>query len=415
MAVSKKSGRVQKNVDPGQPQPKLSRRSYALFGFLIAAGLGLLVFRSVRTTPSEDTLLAANSSKKSDAARPGSSLESRRAPGSWNKAPSGAEGESGDVTQGRLDRARNALEGYKLWARYPPSSRPLSEMPDLQKPHSAQPSRQPLATSDGKLTKARVQLEQDRLYLVGDESARMSISCQTSAGPARCEVLSAAAGIPPTEPKAGTIGPNPVSFVDDGTGRVSAVFTPAKEGFSAFHGGILIDTKLRIGNEEGSANFHFIYTPAPPARFTGKIREALEDGSLCLYVEMAVDKTGRYVLAGRVDDSSGDGFGYLEWNDVLEAGQREARMCIFGLLVHDQRAESPFVLRDLEGFLLLEDRDPDRELMSVLEGKVYTTKTYPESAFSSAEWQSEEKTRHLEEYQNDVGKAEDGADESDKP
>jgi hypothetical protein len=415
MAVPKKSGRVQRKMDTGQSQSKAARRSFALFGILIAAGLGLLVFRSIRSTPSEETLLAGNASKKSDAPRPGSSLENRRAPGSWNTAPSGAADESGDVAQGRLDRARNALEGYKLWARYPPSSRPLSEMPDLQKPHSAQPSHQPLATSDGKVTKARVTLEQDRLYLVGDESARMSISCQTSDGPARCEVLSAAAGIPPTEPKAGTIGPNPVAFVDDGTGRVSAVFAPAKEGFSAHHGGIVIDTKVRIGSEEGSASFHFIYTPAPPARFTGKIREVLEDGSLCLYLEMAVDKPGRYVLAGRVDDAGGDGFGYLEWNDLLEAGQREACMCIFGLLVHDQRAESPFVLRDVEGYLLLEDRDPDRELMSVLEGKVYTTKTYPESAFSSAEWQSEEKTRHLEEYQNDVGKAEEGADESDKP
>jgi len=113
-----------------------------------------------------------------------------------------------------------------------------------------------------------------------------------------------------------------------------------------------------------------------------------------------------------VDGAEGDGFAYLEFNDLIEAGLREARMCIFGLLVIDQRAKTPFTLRDVEGFLLLEDRDPDRELMSLLEGKVYTTKTYEESAFSSAEWQSEEKTRHLEEFGKDVEK---GIDEGGEP
>jgi hypothetical protein len=54
---------------------------------------------------------------------------------------------------------------------------------------------------------------------------------------------------------------------------------PAKEGFSSYHGGIGIDVKLRIGNEEGIAIFQLIYTPSAPARFSGKFREAMESGS----------------------------------------------------------------------------------------------------------------------------------------
>jgi hypothetical protein len=118
-------------------------------------------------------------------------------------------------------------------------------------------------------------------------------------------------------------------------------------------------------------------------------------------------KAGRYVLAARVDDVEGEGFGYLEFNDLLEAGLREARMCVFGLLVLDQKAKTPFTLRDLEGFLLFEDRNPDRELLSLIEGKAYTTKSYPESAFSSAEWESDEKKRHLEQFGQEVEKASD--------
>jgi hypothetical protein len=312
-----------------------------------------------------------------------------------------------ELAEKRLERQRRTMEGYKQWARYPPGSRPLSEQPDLQKPHAVARSTQPLVGPDEKLTNARVTLEQDRLYLVGDESARFRISCATSKGPAPCEVTSAAALIPPDDSKAGTIGPIPVAFAaDGGEGTVGALFAPAKEGFSSHHGLIAVDVQLRIGEEAGSARFNVIYTPAAPARFTGKVREALEEGSVCLYVQMAIERGGRYVLAARVDDADGDGFAYLEYNDVLEAGLQEPKMCVFGLLVLDERAKAPFVLRDVEGFLLLEDQSPDREIVPTLEGPVYTTKAYDDGVFANAEWQSEEKTRNVTEFENGVRESE---------
>ncbi len=368
-----------------------------------------LLWRSKRETASEDALLRADSAPKTRAsassAKPASSAQTRR----FGFSP--ADNNDDDARK-RLERSRHTLEGYKLWARYPPSSRPLSEMPDLQKPHSVQPSTQPLATDKGTVTqKARVTLHQDRLYLVGDESARMQVTCKLYESPTPCEVISAQATSAPTLDNSAMVGPVPVSFATHEQGLAIGTIQPAKEGFSSYHGGIGIDVKLRIGNEEGMANFQLIYTPAAPARFTGKFREAMESGSLCMYVEMDVTKAGRYVLVARLDDAEGEGFGYLEFNDLLETGLREARMCAFGLLVLDQRAKTPFTLRDLEGFLLLEDRNPDRELLALIEGKAYTTKSYPESAFSSAEWESDEKTRYLNEFGKDVEKAGDEAGE----
>lgn len=379
-----------------------SPRKLVVTLLVLVAGIVFFVWRSRGNAPSEDALLDTTSPKKA----PSHSSNGAPRPLPPKKSVTFSPNDTPqDVADKRLARARHTLEGYKIWARYPPGSRPLSEMPDVQKPHSVQPSTQPLATADGQVTKkARVTLEQDRLYLVGDESAKLHISCNGSDGPAKCEVLSAMATSAPSTDNAMVIGPAPVAFADDGQGGAVASFAPAKEGFSSYHGGIGIDVNLRVGSEQGRANFQVIYTPSAPARFTGKIREAMEDGSLCLYVQMDVAKAGRYVLTGRVDDAQGEGFAYLEWNDLMEAGLREAKMCVFGLLVLDQRAQSPFVLRDLEGFVLFEDRNPDRELMSVLEGNVYTTKKYEESAFSSAEWQSEEKTRHIDEFGKDVDK-----------
>jgi len=38
-------------------------------------------------------------------------------------------------------------------------------------------------------------------------------------------------------------------------------------------------------------------------------------------------------------------------------------------------------------------------------GRVLQTKSYPLTAFSDAEWQSEERSRHLTEYDKDVAQA----------
>jgi hypothetical protein len=65
------------------------------------------------------------------------------------------------------------------------------------------------------------------------------------------------------------------------------------------------------------------------------------------------------------------------------------------------------VLRDVEGFLLKEDTYPDREIVQALVGPVYTTKPHDESEFSDAEWQSDDKKRHVDEFTKDVADATD--------
>lgn len=394
---------------------------------VIAAALGALVLFALRgrllsagRAPSEDALL-------SDApARPKTAPPSpppRRIPGS-NQAPPTEESETGldprELAERRLARARNTLDGYLEATRYPPTSRPLSERPDLQTARSVPETTLPLVRSDKKLTDAKVTLTQDRMFLVGDEAARLTVSCTTSEGPATCEVVRAEARVSPAMPQAGTIPPAPIRFHDDGQngdpaagdGAPSALFAPASEGFGGYHGPIGVELFVRVDGEEGGARFEVLYTPAAPARFTGVVREALEEGSLCLYVQMSIDKPGRYVLHARADEAGGKGFAFLEFNEELGPGSQEAKMCLFGKLVRDEHAQAPFTLRDVEGFLLKEDTYPDRELVPALVGNVHTTKSYDASQFSTAEWQSEEKKRHVDEFTKDVAKAEKALEEA---
>jgi hypothetical protein len=135
------------------------------------------------------------------------------------------------------------------------------------------------------------------------------------------------------------------------------------------------------------------------------VREALQDGSLDLLVEIEVERPGRYVLAARADDARGRSFAYLSFNEELGAGRQEARFRLFGRLVRDEAAEPPFTLRDVEGFLLKENAHPDRELMEAMDGAVHTTKRYRTSDFSEAAWESEEKARHIAEFTKDVEEA----------
>lgn len=321
-----------------------------------------------------------------------------------------------ELWQKRLQRAQSTLDSYLESTRYPPTARPISEKPDLMKPRfeGALTAKQPLARADRKVTDAKVTTRQDRMFVAGDEAITFYLSCENSDGPQRCQVDQAMleASDPPAPLKVAA------RFADEGQpgddkaddNVYSYSVKPLEAGFAGYHGTIKLSATVKVGSEDGAVHWSAQLTPQPPADFTGKVREHLDKGSLELFVGMNVRKAGRYVLAARVDDASGKSFAYLDFNEELEAGEREAKLTLFGKLIIDQKAEAPFKVRDLEGFLLRESH-PDRELMKSIEGPVHTTQRYASSQFSEAEWQSEEKERHVKEFTRDVEQAKTKLDE----
>lgn len=295
----------------------------------------------------------------------------------------------------RVERARKTLDDYVAATRYPPTSRPISEYPDLLQPLHPVDHAQPIKPGGV----ARLRVRHDRTFLVGDDAARISIQGEDEAGnPLPCRLLEANATEAPFSPQAGRRGPAALSFTVDGTGALSTIFTPARQGFSEHLGPIRIALRARVADEDGATSFDLYYTPTPPARFTGMVREVLANGSLELFAGIDVRKPGRYLVDGRVADAAGQLFAFVSFNEELPAGRGEVKLVLFGKLVRDRKAASPFVLRDVEGHLLKEDVDPDREILAPLLGAVHTSRAYPESAFSTAEWQSEERSRHVEEF-----------------
>jgi len=79
--------------------------------------------------------------------------------------------------QSRLERAREALEGYLQAARYPHESRPASEHPDQMRPFDPVAEDQPLRVPGGSAMQGvRLKTTQERTFLSGNEHARITLS-----------------------------------------------------------------------------------------------------------------------------------------------------------------------------------------------------------------------------------------------
>lgn len=408
------------NSSPSVTPPRPARRGrwlLLLVPLVLGVGGVLLSVGLIRPGPG-----AADSSAPAPEASPQAQAEppprvparpSAPTPAAAPLSPEDAEREAQrELWQKRLERARFTLDTYRQSTRFPPDSRPIEEHPDLVYPQ--QPERkQPINKESRDVS---LVLKQDKIFVAGDEVVRFFVGCENAAShqPLPCEVHSAVAREAAYLTQAGQAASVPLDFNDSGRngddvagdGTWTGSFQPAKQGFAMSEGTLRIEFHVRAnGSIDGGAFFDIMFTAAPPATFTGKVREVVEQGSLQLYVGLQVRKAGRYVMAARVDDEAGIPFAYVSFNDELEAGAREVRFTVFGLLIREKNPDFPLKLRDVDGFLLRENADPDRELLKSLPGYVHVTQEYTPDRFSPDEWTSEERDRYLKEFSKDVDEA----------
>lgn len=378
--------------------------------------LGLWMAFAARPGPEEATELApaTRTAERGPEGSPGS-MRADMPRGTPAAMGAPASPEPRELWRHRLERAEQTLQRYREATRYPPESRPIEEHPDRIHPGAPIARELPInKRSRDEGGGVHLQLEQERLNVVGDEAVRLSVACVDRTGATqRCRILSAVAAVAPYLDEAAVHPEVPIRFEDDGRGGdavandwvFSTSFQPERQGFARFHGIIRVTVQLTLGDEQGAPFFDLLYTPSPPAELTGAVRESLEGGALALHVAVQVRRAGRYVVEARVDDAMGQPFALVTFNDELAEGVREIPLRVFGKLLRDRRPPQPLRLRDVEGFLLKEDADPDREVMRPYRGVMHVARAYPEHAFSDSEWQSEERDRYLAELTRDVEEA----------
>ncbi len=300
---------------------------------------------------------------------------------------------------------------YAAATKYPNSSRPISEHPDQVYPNALVTESHPMRTGNGRSDPTvQVQTSQSRVYMASGEAVAFSVRAVDADGKPLPLVISRAVAQGMTYRGARPSAQVTLPFADDGNGAdavsgdgsFAATLAPAQTGLANFNGTIRTEVQYAAGGKKGFVLFDVIYTPELPAVWTGKARETTEDGSLVYYLPADVRIAGRYVVQGRIDDARGKPFALATFNDVLPAGPAQIKLLVFGKVMRDGEAALPLTLRDVDGYLLKENTDPDRALMPRLEGRVVVGKPHPLKAFSSDEWQSEERSRHLAEFSKDI-------------
>jgi hypothetical protein len=327
----------------------------------------------------------------------------------------------GAAAPGRAQRLRELVAQYQLAdhtfcsyrdaSRYPSSSRPITEHPDQVYPNAPVLDSHPMRKQGGATEPAIVmQTSQSRVYLGALDSAAFSLRALDATGkPTALQVTRASASgitFKGQRPSASVT----LAFLDDGRngdaqagdGAYSAVLVPARSALAGFNGTIRTEVNYSVNGRAGTVLFDVIYTPEVPAVWAGPIRDALENGSLVYILRADIRQPGRYIVSGRVDDAGGKPVALATFNEVLAAGPQEIRLTVFGKLLHDLQPAMPLTLRDVDAYLLKQDTDPDRALMVRLEGAAHVSKRYALASFSDDQWQSEERSRYLTEYGNDL-------------
>jgi hypothetical protein len=303
---------------------------------------------------------------------------------------------------------------YRTSSQYPVGSRPMADNPDQNRPNDPVASMNPMRLDGGGAnTGVQLQTSQSRVYMASGESVAFSLRAVDADGKTLPLVITRALAQGITY--AGTRQTPQVSipFVDDGTGAdpvpndgaFAGVLAPAQSGLAAFNGTIRTEVRYNVGGKTGLVQFDVIYTPELPAVWTGAPREAVEEGSLVFHLPLDVRMPGRYIVNGRVDDARGQPVALLTFNEVLGPGPNDIKLTMFGKLLRDQSPAAPLTLRDVDGYLLKENTDPDRALLPRLQGKVLAAAAHSPKNYSDAEWQSEERSRYLTEFGKDLREA----------
>jgi len=290
---------------------------------------------------------------------------------------------------------------YLAHSRYPHDSRPSGHHPDQLYPNQAVRETNPMRVENGDSDpEVQLQTSQSRVYLAAGEGAVFSLRAVDAGGQPLPLVVTRALAQGMTYGASRAAPRVAVPFTDDG-GAWSAQLAPAQTALAAFHGTIRIEVRYHAGGRPGFVLFDVVYSPLLPAVWRGGVREVVAGGALQFSLPLDVRLAGRYVVSGRIDDADGRPFALATFNDLLGQGTQQVRLKVHGRLLHDAAPRLPLRLRDVEGYLLREDADPDRLLLPRLEGQVFASQTATLDGVPDTGWHSEERSRYLAEYAKD--------------
>ena len=305
---------------------------------------------------------------------------------------------------GQVRLTQHTYCSYLQQTRYPHTSRPAAQHPDQLYPNQPVRESNPMRVDGGDSDPGvLVQTAQSRVYLAAGETVEFSLRAVDAHGAALPLVVTRALA-----QGMGDTGNRPaprvtLAFSQDDGGHWRATFAPQAGALAGFHGTIRSEVRFSAGGRAGVVLFDVIHSRELPAMWTGTPREAIGPDALEFTLPLDVRLAGRYVVSGRIDDALGRPFALASFNERLGQGMQSVALHVHGKLLHDADPAPPLplVLRDVEGYLLRENADPDRLLLARREGPVLVSRTLSLADVPDHAWQSEERSRYLAEYAKD--------------
>lgn len=295
----------------------------------------------------------------------------------------------------RKERRRRIAERGRERLRYPPWCRPATELGQsfVRRPHEMV---LPLANGPSGPGHIVVRMTQDRDALLPGEAATLTVETARDDKPVPLRITSSSLTFTPPQGSDPTIS---VAFRDDGAppdaARADDVWTAEVRLPTAPPGDSrALSVALGVTSEDETSELHFRLErrTAPPARFTGSVKESIVDGDVVFEIGVDVARSGTYAIMGHLYDREHRGMALLTATAALDRSEHVIRLRAFGKLLRDLGVAPPWELRDVDGWLDDPGHVPDRAFVPMWRGP-HRTKTIPLTALDNREWTDIQKAK----------------------
>ena len=285
-----------------------------------------------------------------------------------------------------------ALRSYLKSSVYPPTSRPLrASQRDLIE-HNRRHERPRPAFSEAGTT---ILFTGDRYWVSGDQPLTTWVEVRRSGVPVEPDAVRGFIATVDAAAEAVDGTPAPIDYALEGDRHVNVLdLSSVLPDDRAVR--VRVSVEADLGGSTETAFLHITWTPpaAVPARFTGRLDDRIDRGSLLVNVGVEVYRSGWYLIDANLYDADDRPVAWARFKGELSSGDQVVPLEFFGKAILDADPTPPFRVGELRGARYVEGRDPDHEQMVPLDGR-YETETAELGALSAAPWDSEHKRAKL--------------------
>lgn len=356
--------------------------------------------------------------------------------------------EGGDIPIVR-DDPQEALDRYKRWAQYPPTTRPLhAGMVDLLEPYNADnPALGVIASpakgcepvglgakcaEPAKLSPARCKLTPEASISVGKADFRVFLYCFNSSDPKnpRLPIKNIKSKVYIKLDRKLTPSLPPIAAGDDGSnGDAKAgdlLYTFLVRPTQKDWGNLYLETEFEVEGRPHVQRADWFSTPHTVATFGTNLRDSARGGHLFIDIPINVSKPGFYKIDANLQQKDGDKqfVASATWEGQLAAGAQNVPLRFWGKVIRDREINGPYIVRNIRGRRDNSPVTPDMLRRALESGQPlgekkhteplyeyirpagnFETQSYEAREFTDKEWDSPQKQRRIK-YLESVAKGE---------